>query len=208
MSAKHDQPDAEQAILAAARNIFLQKGFSGARMQEIADKAGINKALLHYYFRNKQQLFDTILLNNLEVIAPTFIETLSGKGAVVEKFGRLVDSYIDVILDHPDIPLFIMTELSRKRHSAINYLKLRMEKNKALTTFMEEIRAEQASGKLHRVPPGQMILSVLSLLIFPFIARPIFQHIMEIDMTDYNDMMEQRRMFIKDMITRSFVKDK
>lgn len=103
----------EEKILEAAKTVFLAKGMDGARMQEIADEAGINKALLHYYFRSKERLFEAIFSHIVKFAFPEITRIIASEEPVVVKIERVIDAYLGLLLKHPFIPGFIMKELSR-----------------------------------------------------------------------------------------------
>src|SRR4029077_761858 len=106
---QHDQAT-EHRILEAARKVFQSKGMHGARMQDIADSAGINKALLHYYFRNKEQLFESIFKEALEKFLPVLRELVESDFPLGKKIKSFVDGYTDVLLENPFLPAFIIHE--------------------------------------------------------------------------------------------------
>ena len=103
----------ETLILDTARQIFIEKGFDGARMQEIADKAGINKALLHYYYRSKQKLFEAIFDESFKKIIPRIFEFMSSSKSLEFKIEQFVSSYIDILIENPHLPSFVLHELNR-----------------------------------------------------------------------------------------------
>lgn len=103
----------EQKILDAARVVFTRQGFAAARMDDIATEAGINRALLHYYFRSKQKLFDVIFEENLSRFYRSFIEILSSELDLESKIRNLISAEIDMLLENRDLPLFIISEASR-----------------------------------------------------------------------------------------------
>ena len=97
--------------LSAAREVFLQKGFAGARMQDIADEAGINKALLHYYFRSKEKLFETIFREAFEKLIPHITEVFSSDLPFYDKIRAFTDAYITMAIENPFIPLFVLNAM-------------------------------------------------------------------------------------------------
>ena len=103
----------EDKILEAAKNVFVAKGMEGARMQEIADEAGINKALLHYYFRSKEKLFEAIFSKIIQFAFPEITRIAQSNEPFISKIEQVVDAYIDLLIKHPFIPGFIMKELNR-----------------------------------------------------------------------------------------------
>jgi len=103
----------EQQILNAARQVFLEKGLSGARMQDIADKAEINKAMLHYYFKNKELLFETIFQETAGKLFPHFDKLMDSDLNFFDKIRSIVSSYIEMVSQNPYLPLFVISELNK-----------------------------------------------------------------------------------------------
>lgn len=199
------QINTEHKILEAAREIFMQKGFAGARMQEIADKAQINKAMLHYYFKTKRTLFSAIVTDNINLLAPKLSAAFFGEQSVYDKLCKLVDIYIDTILKHPDIPMFLLYEMSQGHKDSIAKMKRIIDDNHSLAGLLEQIRREQEQQILKPVPPYHLVLSVMSLIVFPFVARPIFETMLEIPPEHYARMMQERKTIVKEIIKSSFV---
>ena len=110
---KDKSENTEIEILNAAKEIFQQKGMDGARMQEIADKAKINKALLHYYFRSKQLLFEAVFKNAFALLAPQLNNILNDDSNLFEKIIKFTDSYIAFVTKHPYLPNFVIQELNK-----------------------------------------------------------------------------------------------
>jgi AcrR family transcriptional regulator len=95
----------EEKILIAARKVFIEKGWDGARMQEIADNAGINKALLHYYFRNKEQLFKRVFAGIVGKLIPNLNTIIQSEQPIFEKIQAFIDAYLDFLLANQELPL-------------------------------------------------------------------------------------------------------
>src|ERR687896_1327771 len=116
--AKHPEPvnaatdgDTEQRILEAARVVFIRRGTAGARMQEIAHEAGVNQALLHYYFRSKDRLAEAAFREVAGRILPTVFEILGSDATIEEKVQRFVNLYIDSLGASPFLPGYLLSEL-------------------------------------------------------------------------------------------------
>ncbi len=103
----------EYHILEAAKKVFQSKGMDGARMQEIADEAKINKAMLHYYYRSKQLLFEAVFINAFELLAPQLNAILNDDSSIEKKVRNFTSNYISFIIKHPYLPSFIIQELNR-----------------------------------------------------------------------------------------------
>ena len=110
---KHKDNKTEEQILEAAQKIFQAKGMDGARMQEIADKASINKAMLHYYYRSKQLLFEAVFKKSFALLAPQLNAILNDDSSLEDKIKNFTHNYISFIIKHPYLPNFIIQELNR-----------------------------------------------------------------------------------------------
>lgn len=190
----------EDAILAAAREVFVRKGLAGARMAEIADRAGINKALLHYYFRSKDLLFQRIFLEAIGLMTPVIQRSIGGDGDVREKLNRLVDAYIAVLEANPHVPVFVMHELSTNPDRLANLLEEQTGSQAAVAGFLAQLRREAASGKIAPVHPIHLILSALSMLVFPYIARPFVRAIARVPDEAYSQLLAERAPFVKSVL--------
>ena len=104
----------EARILSAGKKILLKKGMDGARMQDIADEAGINKALLHYYFRSKEKLFETIFMEVAAEFLPRIGKILAAEVSVFEKIEMFCSEYINQIIQTPYVPIFVLNEINRQ----------------------------------------------------------------------------------------------
>ncbi|MCF8366286.1 MAG: TetR/AcrR family transcriptional regulator [Bacteroidales bacterium] len=164
----------EKIILEAARKVFIEKGKEGARMQEIADEAGINKALLHYYFRNKQRLFEAVFLEAFEKFLPQLKIVIESDKPFLEVIQLFIENYINVIIENPYLPGFILHELSSNPENLALLLQQRVNN---MDILVDKINVEIQQGKIKPIDPRQIIINILGLCIFPFVARPIIQKV-------------------------------
>lgn len=179
----------ESRILRAANEVFVKKGFEGARMQEIADAAGINKSLLHYYFRNKDTLFSAVFTQAFQEIIPQINEVISSEASLLDKIHAFVEKYTAFLLEHPHLPLFILGEIQRNPTSITDTFK---SNDKRIHEFIWQVLAETQQGKINPMPPEHIFVNILSLSVFPIIARPILQSIL------FNDDEEKFEKFIQE----------
>jgi TetR/AcrR family transcriptional regulator len=167
----------EQRIFDAARRVFQKKGLAGARMQEIADEAEINKALLHYYFRTKEKLFDAIFNEVFDNISSGLQRMFTTEMGVIERFRAIVDIYIENLIKNRQVPLFVLNEMNRNPEKI---QKLFEEKIVIyMKGFIGQIYQEIQQGKIRRIDPFHLLMSVLGMTIFPFIAYPVIKGISE-----------------------------
>ncbi|HNQ59042.1 MAG TPA: helix-turn-helix domain-containing protein [Bacteroidales bacterium] len=161
-----------EEILEAARKVFIENGYDGARMQEIADEAGVNKALIHYYFRSKEELFQEVFLEAFIKVVPSVMVILNSDEPLFKKIEQFVSKYLDTLNENPLIPGFILHELAHGRQH-IDALIRGTGLNPQF--FINQIYREIDAGKIKNCDPTQLIINILSLCIFPFVAQPILK---------------------------------
>jgi AcrR family transcriptional regulator len=189
----------ESRILTAAKKVFLKKGMDGARMQDIADEAGINKAMLHYYFRSKEKLFQTIFLEVVSQFFPKVSRILETDGTVFEKIEMFCAEYINQVVQTPYVPMFVMNEINRQPKAFLQ--NVITESHLPIPLFVKQLQKETKEGIIRPVKPEQLLLNIISLCLFPFIARPMLQMITGMEMNAFNLLMEERKKEVPRLIT-------
>jgi TetR/AcrR family transcriptional regulator len=197
--------NAEEKILDAARNVFTRKGMAGARMQDIADEAGINKALLHYYFRDKDKLFQTVFKSESEKFFPKINQIFQSDENLFIKIERFVTEYIDEMMANPYLPWFVMNEINRDPENFMHKLWGEETRPKP-AKFLEQMEKEIKKGTIKRVSPLHLLLNLLSMTIFPFIARPMITRNLQLDELQFRTAMEQRKKEIPEFIRAALKK--
>lgn len=190
----------EKIILEAARKVFIQKGLDGARMQEIADEANINKALLHYYFRSKEKLFEIIFSKEISLLFPTISGAIvSDELSFENKVRLIVNGYINLFLKNPFLPLFILREISRDPEN----IKSIFEKSGVDFAFIHQIAFVKLAELLNVDIDGarHFIINLLSLCIFPFAAKPLIEKVLfDGNEQEYIRFLEERRDQVADFM--------
>ena len=191
-----EELSAEERILAAARKIFIKKGYDGARMQEIADEAGINKAMLHYYFRNKDLLYERIFAEFTGKLFPNINAVVNNDSLdIFEKIEKFVETYIFFLSQNPDIPVFIIGEMSKRPEVLQKVFSEKEAKNEApmVAKFAMELMQESAKGKIKPMNPFHFMISVVAMCAFPFAAKPMMQAFMKMSEEDFNLFLQERK---------------
>lgn len=204
MAKTNKNQDTEGQILSAAENVFQKKGMDGARMQEIADAAGINKAMLHYYYRSKQLLFEAVFTNAFSLLAPQLNKILNDDSSIEEKVKNFTHNYITFISKHPYLPNFIIQELNRNP----KFFE-KIQQNAAFPTlekFKNQVTTEVEKGILKPIEGEQLFVNIISLNIFPFVATPLIKGFLKIDDKAFKKMMEQRKVSVSEFIINSIKK--
>jgi TetR/AcrR family transcriptional regulator len=193
----------EEKILAAAQTVFIKKGMDGSRMQEIADEAGINKALLHYYFRSKQKLFEAIFSMVFNQIFPDIRNLLFSEEPFENKIAVFIEKYIDLLLKHPFLPSFILKEINRDPEFLASVIKKQGINPADLVAMIEQ---EMEKGQIRKMDPRELMVNILSLSIFPFAARPLMQIVFfNNDQKAYKKFLIQRKDTVKEFLLNSIL---
>mgnify|MGYP000993530839 CR=1 FL=1 len=188
----------ESAILNAAKSIFQRKGMDGARMQEIADEAGINKALLHYYYRSKQLLFEAVFKSAFLMLAPQLNKVLNSDASLNDKIKGFTKNYISFTIKHPYLPNFIINELNRNPEFV---QKLTSEKHfPTITKFKQQVTENVENGTIKPIKAEQLLIHILALNIFPFIASPLLKGFLTVNNEEYKQLMEERTTEVSNFI--------
>ena len=193
----------EDKILEAAKNVFVAKGMEGARMQEIADEAGINKALLHYYFRSKEKLFEAIFSKIIQFAFPEITRIAQSNEPFISKIEQVVDAYIDLLIKHPFIPGFIMKELNRDP-SGLFKLVVKFGLNPQV--IFDQIQLAMDRGEIIQMQPRHLAANIISMCIFPFAARPLVSFVLfKDDQVALNAFYAERAEVIKKFVIDAIV---
>lgn len=201
METKKDSTEAK--ILEAATNVFVTKGMDGARMQEIADEAGINKALLHYYFRTKERLFEAIFSNVVNMAFPQLTQIAKSDAPFVSKMEQVIDAYINLLKKHPFIPVFVLKELNRDP-SGLFKMVIKFGLNPQV--IVDQIELAMDRGEIIRTDPRHLAINIISMCIFPFAARPILNFlIFKNDADALDQFYAERADVIKQFVINAIV---
>ena len=192
----HEEQLTEEKIFCAATDIFEEKGLAAARMQDIADKAGINKALLHYYFRTKDKLFAAVFDKLAEKMFRKFAGILSKDMPLEEKIKYFFGEHISFLHKNPKLPLFILGEISQNPE--------------LLEKFLSKINFNEIKGRTDGTVPGlseedlaQLLVTLVSLTVFPIAARPVIEGILDRQGIDYNEFIKQRKTWAPEFVINS-----
>jgi AcrR family transcriptional regulator len=191
--------DTEQRILDSAHAVFLRRGTAGARMQEIADEAGVNKALLHYYFRSKNRLAEAVFQRVAMRLLPPVIAVLGSDAGIEEKVERVVEIELDQLARSPFMPAYIISEINQHPDRVRQFVKSMtgVEVDGIIPHVREkldrQLKARARAGTLRPVSAEQFVVNLLSLCIFPFAARPMLAAALQMDERGFHRFIEQRK---------------
>jgi AcrR family transcriptional regulator len=198
------ESNTEDIIFKSAIKVFHSKGLAGARMQEIADEAGINKAMLHYYFRSKQLLFEAVFKKAFLQLAPQIHQVLNSDDSLFDKIENFADKHISFVIENRFLPTFIIQELNNNPDFAADFFS-QAEFPKP-TKFLLQIEDGIKNETLRPMNPNQVLIDMFSLSIFPFIGSPLLQKISNLNENDYNQLLKERKKHIASMLINSIKK--
>jgi TetR/AcrR family transcriptional regulator len=194
------QSSTEEKILEAAKTVFHRKGFDGARMLEIADEAGINKALLHYYYRSKENLFDAVFKDAFNELFKKIFTVVGSNITFEEKIRYIFNDYIGFMQKNPYIPSFILNEINHNPSRITDLLKgLPTPPSEILNKVKKSMEEEGLKDIDHR----QFVINIISLSIFPIIAKPLLKSILNLTDDEYNEFIETRKKELPDFIFKA-----
>lgn len=202
MAVQVEESHARTRILEAARQEFFKKGYEGARMQAIADAAGINKALLHYYFNNKETLFNEIFEASFRKFIPHVEEMIMQEEDIFIIIKKFVDAYISLMQSQPSLPLFLFHEINKDADRVFKLIFNNAQPTMMLHLFQKVDKAQ----KEYLIKPirfEQLVMNIMSMCVFPFLAKPMMQRVMSFTDSVFDDMMEQRKQLVADFIIDS-----
>lgn len=192
--------DTEKRIYSAAQLVFMQKGLASTTMQDIANEAGISRTSLHYYFRNKDKLFDSILSKALDNLLPTINNTINKDIPLVDKIVEIAHNYLDLLHDNEQLPGFIALEIRRNPEKVIGFI---IEKSFSINfdAIEKQMHEEVEAGRVRPFDLSQLVTSVAGLCIFPFICKPVLDMVFTMkDDVNFDSFMIERKRVVAEII--------
>jgi TetR/AcrR family transcriptional regulator len=188
----------ESKILEAAKKVFIRNGFDGTSMQHIANEAGINKSLLHYYFRSKEKLFSTVFLYAFQHFVPQIQGILSSEQSLPAKIECIVAEYMDMLMNNEIIPAFILHEINRNPDRIYQIMK---ESGLNPGIFIDQFAREIGKDVVPSVDPRHFIVNIISL---PIAGKPLIQRILFANDSDaYHRFLTERKSVVTRFIIQS-----
>lgn len=185
----------EEKIRIAARKIFQQKGYATTRTRDIAAEAGINLALLNYYFRKKEKLFEIIMFETVSDFWEVFTNVVNDKETTFErKIELFVENYTNLFTEKPDIPLFFLIEM---RNNPEDLLKIILRQKLLINSiFIQQFNEKVANGEIKNTNPVNFLVNITALTIFPVILKPFISEFASISEQQFNEIMQERKKLI------------
>lgn len=195
----------EEKIFDAATEVFVEKGMDGARMQDIANQAGINKALLHYYYRTKEKLFNAVFekiaRKILKKFAPVFDENLS----LEDKIRFFFTEHISFLQENPRLPGFILNEVNR-HPERIKKLLAGVDFGEIWLKLYDQHKTELKKYNITQADLPQLMISMAAISVFPFAAKGILEGILGKVNVSFNDFIEERKEYAAEFVIKAITR--
>lgn len=190
----------EQQIIEAATKVFLEKGYHGASVRDIAAEAGANVSMINYYFRSKERLFDVVFDKLFGILFAEIGGALDSELSFFDKIDKIVASYIDTLRLSPMIPVFVFGELSRNPHTVL----CKMQRNGRFLTVlgdMERLIDEQVRASVIKPTSAvDLLINIISLSVFPFVSRPVITAVGAVDERQFDAWVESRKQSVTQFV--------
>ena len=199
-----DDGETEERILDAAHAVFLRHGTAGARTQDIADEAGVNKALLHYYFRSKDRLAEAVFQRAARRLMPPILAMLASEAPLEDKVREVVRREIDTLRATPGLPGYLLSEMHHHPERLATLVQSiagappEQLARPVLDRLAQQIAERVDAGTMRPIAPEQFVINLVSLCIFPFAARPLLTAMFGGDADRYDALMLDRRAELAD----------
>ena len=193
----------EMRIRKVAQELFFRQGFAATSTTQIAREVGCTQALVHYYYRTKENLFRQIFLEQIEAALNLIGQSLANEKSFDDFLRSAVSSYFDALMQNPRLPFFVLEELvsnpERRRYLRDNFVR----KPAYAMLYMQleaRVRMEQNEGRMAKVEPFDILMSVTSLTVFTFLALPMYQDLLSKTEEETNDFILHRKAEITRLI--------
>ncbi|WP_455972030.1 TetR/AcrR family transcriptional regulator [Bacteroides congonensis] len=199
--------DLERQIIETAQQLFIEKGFAGTSMSDIAATVGINRPTLHYYFRTKDKMFKAVFGSIIISLMPKIHDIIKLDIPFVDRMGMVLDEYIELFTKEPYLPKFICGEIQRDVNHLLEVAK-ELQFEAALSLVKDTLLAEMEAGKIKKVPLPMAFLTFYSLLTYPFLVRNLITTLFLDNEEDFTSFLQEWKQHIITELTNLLSNDK
>lgn len=199
--------DLERQIIETAQQLFIEKGFAGTSMSDIAATIGINRPTLHYYFRTKDKMFKAVFGSIVISLMPKIHDIIKLDIPFVDRMGMVLNEYIELFTKEPYLPKFICGEIQRDVNHLLEAAK-ELQFEAALSLVKDTLLAEMEAGKIKKVPLPMVFLTFYSLLTYPFLVRNLITTLFLDNEEDFTSFLQEWKQHIITELTNLLSNDK
>ncbi|MBT29878.1 MAG: TetR family transcriptional regulator [Thalassobius sp.] len=193
-----EKQSTEEKIKAAARKLFIEKGFAATKTRDIAEEADINIALMNYYFKSKEKLFDAILEEAFQYFPGKLISILEEEISIEEKVTKFVTTHSEMLKSNPLVPIFVLSELRNNPQKFVE--KIGMHEILTDGVLVNQLREESAKGNIKKISPIHFLINMISLTVFPFIIQPALLTLENLNTDIFNNLIDERKQMIPEIL--------
>jgi AcrR family transcriptional regulator len=197
-----DLPDGREKIIEAARRLFVEKGMKKTTVRQIAAQAGMNVAMVNYYFGSKENLCSAVYGEALQLISERIFQLIDSEMPLFQLLEEWINYYYDTLLQYPDVPLFVLSEMAQRPVSVVDKF-MKKSPYMLFARLAILLNDEQRNGNIRQVSLPDFLLNALGMLVFPFLARPFISKVLNMSEIQYMDMVSEHRQHVFDYICRA-----
>lgn len=202
MVKRHKDKLTEKLIKETAKEVFFAEGKFHATTQEIATQARVNRALIHYYFRTREQLFELVLQDALDSFAARLVDVITSADPFKVKVSTFIEMFTEATVKYPYLDVFIVTEINRNENPKFKILSPQLE-SQMKEQFVDDLNKEIEKGTIDPITPSQFIVNLLSLCSYPLIAKPIIANMFNLKQREYKAFLKERHEVILKLIFKA-----
>jgi TetR/AcrR family transcriptional regulator len=183
----------ENQIKKVAKKHFVKYGYVGARTQDIADEAKVNKALIHYYYKTKSELFMKVFEEEFINFFNIIEGILKPETPLLKKISQLIDADISHSIQKPDIAMFIMREIAYGEESGSGCGSDGTEVRHLFELFEKSVKNAMAKKEIKKTDARDLFTNILALTTYPFVSKKLLQDMHSLDAISFEKWMTQRK---------------
>ena len=189
--------DVREKIIEASRKLFVNKGFKGTTVRDIAAASNTNVAMVNYYFRSKHNLFEEIFNESFDLLTGKISSIVSSNVSFFDMLNNWIEAYYDVLIENPQLPMFVIYEINQNPESLIKRLSTK-EPHQLYIRLAERIKKEEEKGTIRQTSVADFLLSMISLCMYPFMFSTVASLFLNMSENDYMDQMKSHKAYVKE----------
>jgi len=194
-------------IIKTARDLFIKNGLNGTSIRDIANASGTNVAMVNYYFQSKDNLFEVIFKDTFDLLAERVFSAIDSDLPFFDMIRKWVYSYYDTLMEDPQLPIFILNELSQRKLTFEEQLRMK-NPYQVFAKLAIRINEEEQKGTIRKLPVSDFLLNLVSLSIFPFVFGPVATTFLNLSEKEYKELLENHKEYVVDFIINAIkIKD-
>ncbi|MDL2222940.1 TetR/AcrR family transcriptional regulator [Bacteroidales bacterium OttesenSCG-928-M11] len=197
--------DVRGKILDVARELFIQKGYNGVSIRDIASASGTNIAMVNYYFGSKLNLFSEIFTSAFKIVTGKIFTIVESDLSFEDMIRQWIYTYYEVLIDYPGLPLFVMNAISQHREELMSGLNLEIP-YPIFLKVENKLKIEIESGRINPTSLVDFLLNLVSLCVFPFALSPIAEAVFQVKEGEYMSFLENHKVYVADFVINAIKK--